>query len=84
MHMTLFAAGMVLDASEKSPQTEIGLTLLTSNSVFAMADAFITAKGVNRKNGFAGLQDPGVGLVFVPDPGEPGRARPGVGLRAGF
>ena len=51
---------------------------------WSMIDAPLSAKRINRRNGNTRLKNPSVGLVFAPDPRNPRRLQPGVGLRAEF
>ena len=61
-----------------------GLAVGGMSWVVSVIDAPASASDLNRRRGYSSLTRPGVGLVFVPDPRNPRRLRPGVGLRAGF
>jgi len=52
--------------------------------VGSVIDAPLSARTINHRRGYSSLNAPGVGMVFVPDPRNPRRLQPGVGLRAGF
>jgi hypothetical protein len=73
-----------------NPSTIDGVIYLSSYLInigvrtWSMIDAPLSAKRINRRNGNTSLKNPSVGLVFAPDPRNPRRLRPGVGLRAGF
>jgi len=61
-----------------------GLAVGGGSWVGSMIDAPATASDINHRRGYSALTSPGVGLAFVPDPRNPRRLKPGVGLRAGF
>jgi len=52
--------------------------------VGSVIDAPASARNINHRRGYSSLNAPGVGLMFVPDPRNPRRLQPGVGLQAGF
>jgi hypothetical protein len=68
----------------ESNSTRIWFILGAASWVGSVIDAGATASELNRRRGYSALTSPGVGLVFVPDPRNPRRLQPGVGLRAGF
>jgi len=61
-----------------------GLLLGGAAWVGSVIDAPASASELNRCRGYSSLKAPGVGIVFVPDPRNPRRLQPGVGLKAGF
>jgi hypothetical protein len=82
--VALYAAGGGLESTGKHPQKDIGTTLMAGGWIGSIVDAPLTASRNNRIRSDYDRSMPKVGLIFVPDPRNPRRLRPGVGLRAGF
>jgi ribosomal protein L40E len=72
------------EARHPDDRNDTGRTLYQGGWIVGILDAPITATRINRKRVELAQNKPGIGLVFVPDPRNPRRLRPGVGLRAGF
>jgi len=79
-----YAVGAGVSLPDKHPQQELGNTLMVGAMVGSLIDAPLTARRFNRMNSDYEQSRPKIGLIFVPDPRNPRRLQPGVGLRAGF
>jgi TM2 domain-containing membrane protein YozV len=85
MHLTLFGTGIGINSASKvgSAGEYIGGAVWSGAWLWSVIDAPLTARRINR-----GMDDAGgsssFGLVFIPDPRNPRRLQPGIGLRAGF
>jgi len=82
--VALYAAGAGLSSTGKHPQEDIGTTLMAGGWIGSIVDAPLTASRNNRIRSDYERSMPKIGLIFVPDPRNPRRVQPGVGLRAGF
>jgi hypothetical protein len=88
--VTAVGLGVMFSGNEHSDKagarTRYGIGMLTFTVVriWSGIDAYFSAEEINWKNGYTAREKPSVGLVFVPDPRNPRRLQPGVGLQAGF